>query len=374
MRIRDAITLTTKVFQYNLDQFQAAIDAKKVGGIAHNTFLVPFFIGDPGLGKTAIPRQVARMLDVPYFQTIIAQYDAGEMAGLPFVSTVEYDAVDEKGDAYKKSVNRMVRMRPTYLPDIDDDEQIVGIYNLDELPQAFLANQNICSQMVNEWRVGEHPISEGVTIVATGNKPENKAGTTSMPMHLRDRLMFIEIEANHDDFLDYAATVGIDPRVRTFIRQNSQYLHKFEVGVNAFPSPRSWEKVGSVLKMDWKKDQTHIRYHAIAGQIGDGVAKTFEAWLRVEDKMPKWQDVVAAPQSAPVFGNKDADVLYLLLGTLADKADEKNIEAILTYIRRLPAQEFSAMWAKETFLRHPKLLENKHVTAWKMKDGAKIMF
>lgn len=372
MKISDAKSLLSSVFKYNLDQYENGL---KTGKNLHNTYIIPFFRGDPGVGKTAIPNQVAAEFGVPYHQTIIAQYDAGELAGLPFLSKIEINEAyyDEKGQEHHRKVfvDRMVRLRPTYLPDPMTDEGKIGIYNLDELPQAFLANQNIASQLTNEYRVGEHAISPGITICCTGNKPENKAGTTSMPSHLRDRLMFIDIEADHDDFLKYAAQKGFDPRVRAYIKENPKYLHAFVPATDAFPSPRSWEKVSAVLSMNLPK---HLRAAALGGQIGPSVTTHFESWLRVEDRLPKLEDIVNHPDQVEVFGNKDASVLYLLLANLADYATDKRIENIIRYVNRLPNQEFAAYWAQETFTKNEGLLKHRAVTDWKLSKGAKLIY
>lgn len=356
MKISEAKILLASVMRYNIEQYEK--------GECHNTYVVPFFEGDPGVGKTAIPNQVAAEYEVDYFQTIVAQYDAGEMAGLPYKGEVVVGQ-DDKGNPIKE--DRMIRLRPDYLPTAQ-----FGIYNLDELPQAFLANQNICSQIVNEWRVGEHSISPGITICCTGNKPENKAGTTSMPSHLKDRLMFIPVDADLDDFLLYAAQRGIDPRIRAYLRQNPvNFAPKFDPGVKAQATPRSWEKASAVLSMRMPK---HIRTQALGGTIGEGQAVNFEAYLRVEDKMPKLEDILKDPDGAPVFTNKQADILYMLLANLADIAKDENIEPILKYIKRLPNQEFAAYWASDAFAKSPKLLQNKHVTKWKMTDAAKLLY
>ena len=373
MKISDAITLLTSIFNYNLGQYEKSL---RTGKNLTNTYIIPFFVGDPGLGKTAIPKHVAAQLGVPYFQTIIAQFDAGELAGLPFMTKMEVEPTIINADGTetkqaKVQVDRMIRLRPTYLPDPMTHDGKIGIYNLDELPQAFLANQNICSQLVNEYRVGEHEISPGITICCTGNKPENKAGTTSMPMHLRDRLMFIEIEADHDDFLRWATINDVDPRVRAYIKENPKYLHKFEPGLNAFPSPRSWDKTSAILSMELPK---HLRAAALRGQIGDGVTTHFEQWLRVEDRLPKLQDVIDHPDKVEVFGNKDASILYLLLANLADVANKENIGNIIKYVNRMPNQEFAAYWAQETFTKNEELLKVKAVTEWSLTRGAKLLY
>lgn len=321
-------------------------------GKNENTFVVPFFRGPPGCGKTALTRQVARELDILYRQVIIAQYDAGEMAGLPFISP---------------DGSSMIRLRPSYLPPLDAD---MGIFNLDELPQAFLANLNIASQMVNEWRVGEHPIPMTWSLCCTGNRAEDKAGTTSMPSHLKDRLMFIDITVDPDEWLGYAAERGIDPRIRSFIRQQPNLLMDFKPGTDSNPTPRSWEKTSAVLSFDLTKS---VQAESIRAQIGDGVGITFGAWLKVEDKMPRWQDVISSPNTAPVFDQKDADILYMLMATLADRADTKNIGAMITYVNRLPKQEFAVYFMTDVLKQKPDLAESKEVRQWKMKVGSHLL-
>jgi len=372
MRIPAAKKLLEEIVVNNLMEYKK--------GRSHNNFLIPFFAGDPGIGKTQIPKQVAKAHDLPYFQTIAAQFDPGELAGLPFMGEVEItDETDKEGRKTKSHFEtRMIRLRPSYLPDINDANQRVGIYNLDELPQTLLAGQNIMSQLVNEYRIGEHELSRGLSICCTGNKPENKAGTVTMPAHLKDRLMYVEVEANAEDWLGYAQQPNedgdgplVDTRIRAFIRQHPGKLSMFTPGAHASPTPRSWEKNSKIINMDLPKE---VRREAMGGQIAEGMATTFEEWLRVEDEMPKIEDIIAHPDDAPLFGNSKADILYLLLGSLADRSDKKNIGAILKYINRLPNKEFCAVFASDAFVQHPELLQIREVTEWKMKHASKLFF
>jgi hypothetical protein len=350
MKISEAKGLLGQIIAFNMEQ--------AVKGQSDNTFLVPFFRSSPGCGKTALVRQVAREMKIEYQQAIIAQFDAGELAGLPFVN---------------KEQDEMIRLRPHYLPPAPDKLQnhnAVGLFNLDELPQAFLANQNIASQLVNEWRVGEHLIPLTWSICCTGNRAEDKAGTVAMPAHLKDRLMFIDITVDPDEWLGYAAERKIDPRIRAYIKQNSARLNDFKPGSDKNPTPRSWEKVSAILSLDLTKG---VRSESIAAQIGDGDATTFEAWIRVEDKMPKWQDIVANPKTAPVFDQKQADILYMLLATLVDRCDEKNLAAMVEYVNRLPKQEFAVYFMTDLLKQKPALAETREVRNWKLKVGAHLL-
>lgn len=366
MRISEAMTVLSSVVQYNLDEFAS--------GKAHNNFVVPYFVGDPGVGKTAIPKQVAASVrevypDFCYRQSIVAQYDAGEMAGLPFMGEKAIHWADDNGN-HTDIEHQMIRLRPSYLPDPKDDQEQMGIFNLDELPQAFLANLNVVSQLVNEWRIGDHQLSRGITICCTGNKPENKAGTTSLPMHLKDRLLFLDVDVNADDSLDYFAKIGVDPRIRSYLRNNRGALHEFVVGQNAFPTPRSWEKTSALINMGFSSS---LRVQVVSGQIGQGRATEFETWLRVEDRMPKLEDIIRDPEGAPLFGSRDADILYMLMAGLADIATKQNVGQIIKYINRLPNQEFTAYWISDASKRDPDLLQTREVTKWKLEKGSKLM-
>lgn len=374
MKISNAIELLKKITAYNLEQYEADLKNPKIS----DNFIVPIFVGDPGIGKTAIPRQAAREMDLWYGQAIIAQFDAGELAGLPWLDKQQVPLIDndgkpiknEKGEIMLGEKTRMIRIRPDYLPDPEVPEQHFGIFNLDELAQAFLASQNIASQIVNEYRVGKHEIPKGITMCATSNKPENKAGTTSMPTHLRDRLMFITVEVSVDDWLAHAAQRRYDPRIRAYIRQNPKSLHSFDPAAFANPTPRSWEKAGGILTMGLSRE---VRSESLGGQIGQGEAIKFEAWLRVEDKLPKLEDILKNPEKAPVFGPKDADINYLLLSNLADIATQENVGAILKYIERLPQQEFTIYWASDALSRDKSLREAKPFHKWLVSKGSKLM-
>jgi len=362
LTIGQAKDLLQSIILYNLDRFEKGGD--------HSSFLVPFFVGDPGVGKTAITRQAAQEVEIPYFQTIVAQFDPGELAGLPFMGQVKVNR-ELNGKIVESMEDRMIRLRPSYLPDIDDEDQKIGVYNLDELPQTTLAGQNIMSQLVNEWRIGEHKISQGITICCTGNDPSNKAGTTPMPSHLKDRLLFIYVRTDHEEWGRYAARKSLNPIIRTYIRQNPGNLHGFKTGLDAFPSPRSWEKASNIMDLKLTDD---LRHAAFCGTIGEGIATEFEQFVRVKDRLPDPDEVIKNPEAAPLFRNDEADVLTLLLASLADKATEKNIGQIIKYIKRMPNKEFAAVFSQDAFSRDKSLMDTKPVTEWAMTEGAQLMF
>lgn len=354
MNIRECVATGKEIVAHNIRMMERATALTGT-----NDYIIPAFIGDPGLGKTAIPQIIAHDLDIPYEQTIVAQFDAGELAGLTFPKTIRHDDGSEEIVA--------TRLRPDYLPN-----QPVAIWNLDELPQAFLAQQNVCSQIVNQYKVGNHKISRGVTIVATGNKPENRAGTTVMPSHLKDRLSFIEVTPDADEWLEYAQQKGIDFRVRTYINEFRGNLHDFDPKADGNPTPRSWEKVGHILGLDLPSPLA--RKKLVEGQIGVKYGEKFETWLRVESRMPRFDAMIKDPHGTPTFDNgKDASVLYMFLANCADRVNEKNVEAVVEYVKRIKHADFMAWWLKDTLNQHPELRKNKVITKLTVSHASKLI-
>jgi len=352
MKISEAIKLMKEIVGYNME---VAIQGKD-----HGQFVVPYFEGEPGVGKTAIAAQVCREMDIWHNNIIVAQYDPGILSGLDIPDK------DENGKMYMKKI------RPAYLPNPEIKEQNTGIMCLDELAQGFLMHQNIMAQLVNEWRINRHLIPLGITICATGNSAKHKAGTTPMPAHLKDRLSTFKIENDTEEWLNnFAIPNGLDFRVRSYIREFPGKLQMFDPKADTCPTCRSWDKVSTWMKMGLTGK---IRTEAIQATIGNDIGTEFETWLRYEERLPKAEDILKSPLTAPVFDKpKDISLNYLILANLADRANEKNIEPMSKYVTRIPQAELLAWWLKDTLGQHSNLKKNKVITDLKMKHVAKLV-
>ena len=174
-------------------QVLAAIIRQNVAIAANGSlpreYLVPIAWGDPGLGKTEIVEAVAEDLgdlghdlldeeaDDGGWQVAYADLqtrDPAELGGLPWI---------ENG--------RAIRCRPDWLPTAGR-----GLLFLDELPQAGIANMNIAASVIRDHRIGEHKLPRSWMIVCAGNHQHNRAGTTTMPSHVRNRLVHLTIDAD----------------------------------------------------------------------------------------------------------------------------------------------------------------------------------
>lgn len=338
MKISKASELLVSVIKHNIEN--PGRDAQ----------IVPYVVGDPGLGKTSLARQAAKKAEIPIQTLIVAQYDAGELGGFPFPD----------GDT-------MRRLRPDFLPRAEVHGEH-GLLFLDELPQAPVANQNICSQMVNEWRVGEHRIPPGWTIAAAGNLQTNRAGTNRMPSHLRDRLLFIEVQADPQDWQGWYAGVAGRPEVSAFIGFRPDWLHKFDPDQEVFPSPRSWEKVGMLLDMGL---DPVIEREALTGTVGKGGAADFAAFLKIYRELPDINVIWQNPKSAPI--PKDQQTLYALCGALSYHCkDRKQLSALIEYIGRFERQDMGFFTMYQLRTRNMQLAQMAEYTKWLAVSGAQF--
>ena len=296
---------------------------------------------DPGVGKTSWIVQLIEAMGARWVILSLAQYDPAEFGGW----------IVSQGD-------KMVRLRPDWMPTNTPEEQaraeageVIGVIIIDEPQNAPTALQNIAAQLTNERRVGNHYLPDGWAIVLAGNKDSNRAGTTKMPTHLRDRLMPIQIDADLEDFVAYANKVGMSHLVTGFVRARPDLLSKFERDATAWPSPRGWDRVSTILS--WGMDAVEQTI-AIAAQVGEGVAAEFSGYLRIADSMGDPAEALANPTTYPV-PDADPSATYAMCAALSNMATADNFAAMLTYLKRFDHQEFAAFTVKDACNRKPEL-------------------
>lgn len=342
MKLSQAIQITTAAVRQQLDALAS-------GAWRSADMIIPYWEGAPGLGKTEGNTLVAKNLDLEVVTLIGSQYDPAELSGwaLPVPGT-----------------NKMARSEPDWWPDGSTATLLV----LDELPQSTTAVQNIFAQLVNERRIGKRELPPNVAITSAGNRMSDKAGTTSIPTHLRDRLMFLPVEADLEDSIAYLSRNGGDERVCGYLRARPEFLHKFDRDQTACPSPRSWDRVSTILKFGL--DPLCMSY-SIAGQVGVEASADFQSYLKVTSQMPDIDDIIANPTRATVPAN--LSILHAVCAALAKRMTDVNAHNIVTYMKRIPQQEFSAFVMKDAINRDPDLKKSNAVRQWVLTDGRALI-
>jgi len=325
MRMKTAKEILSATLTYNMEA--------KAKGMPVDQLINPQLIGDPGIGKTTVVGDVAKELEWNYVSIIVAQYDSAELSGFPFLSEA-----DDGTPLYK-------RARPDWMPAADGSAGPTVLL-FDELSQAPLSNLNLIAQLANEHRLGEHYLPTNCVLVFANNKLSNKAGTVTLPTHLRDRLMPIDIEAHLDDVIQNFNERGASPELVSFLRVFPQRMAQFDARLDACPSPRSWMRVNTLIKMGMPNEALN---HCIAGTVGAAAANDFRTHLDLHEKMIDPQTCINDPASAEL--PEDVSVSYILCAALAAKAEDGNIRNILDYATRLRHQDQVAFLVKDALMR-----------------------
>jgi hypothetical protein len=296
--------------------------------------------GPPGVGKSSLVRQAAGKAGLPVVDVRAVLLDPVDLRGLPRI----------QGDS-------ALWCPPAFLP--RDGE---GVLFLDELAQAPPLVQAACLQLTLDRRVGEYVLPQGWSVVAAGNRQEDRAGAHRLISPLLNRFVHLDLEVSADDWHDWAVGAGVAPEVRSFLRYRPALLFAFDPSTNArsFPTPRSWEFVSQVLP----HTPQELLHPVVSGCVGEGPAAEFVGFATIYKELPDPDQVLASPATTSV--PREPAVLYALCGALVErcrKASPKVLAAFVQYVGRMP-DEFGVLAMRDALAVAPKLLTLADAQAW----------
>ena len=298
----------------------------------------PVFIwGGPGIGKSAVVRQVAAAAGLPLRDVRALLLDPVDLRGLPFLGTD----------------GRAKWAAPDFLP-----SDGCGILFLDELNAAPAMVQAACYQLVLDRSLGEYRLPEGWAIVAAGNREGDRGATTRMPAPLRNRFVHLDFELDGEEWSRWAIKTGIRAEVIAFLRFRPELLSVFDRDAHAFPSPRSWEFVARMIDCGAGRG---VEHELFAGAVGAGAATEFSAFLATYRELPNIDAILLNPLQEPVPEGPAAQ--YAVSAALARCASDLNFDRICAYIERLPV-EFQVLCVRDASLRAPEVRHTPAYTRW----------
>jgi hypothetical protein len=296
-----------------------------------------FLWGGPGIGKSALVKQLASNLNIILQDVRALLLDPVDLRGLPFLG----------------QDGRSKWAAPEFLPLTGS-----GILFLDELNAAPAMVQASCYQLVLDRKLGEYTLPDSWAIIAAGNRDSDRAVTTRMPTPLRNRFVHLEFEVDVQEWSEWAVQSGIRPEVIAFLRFRPELLSAFDRDANAFPSPRSWEFASRIL--DSGPDQS-IEHELLAGAVGTGAATELSAFLHMFRELPNIDAILLNPLNEPVPENAAAQ--YAVASALARCASDTNFDRVCQYLGRMPT-EFSVLCVREASLREPAIRHTAGYTKW----------
>jgi len=318
-----------------------------------------FMWGNPGIGKTDSVRQfVAKMKQInPKFQDwylTLAHLDPTDLSGLPTF---------EEKDGIKVTT----WATPDFLP---RDPNAQGVMFLDEYNNASGAVQNACQQLIQERRIGNYYLPDGIFIIAAGNPSGQNAFSTELSAPTKNRFAHIFVKTTFDAWSDYFLAQGLSPDVTKlilgFLTQYPKYFEDEDAmnsGELNFATPRNWSKLAKVLSDNMDKDRDMIARLATA-YIGNEAGQSFASYKMESDKYQNPLEIIEG-KDFKCGGDQIGfyNTMYGVYATLyawlneggKDKAIQTGIHNLLEAVQKLKNADF--ITATATKISHSKLLE-----------------
>jgi hypothetical protein len=305
--------------------------------------------GKPGIGKSDIVEKACNEAGAQLIISHPVVSDPTDYKGLPFMN--------KEGEAHFMPFGELNALIQATEP---------TVFFLDDLGQAPQSVQAACMQLILARRINGHKISDNVTFIAATNRKEDKAGVSGLLEPVKSRFAsIIELEVNQDDWVKWALDNNMPVELISFIRFRPALLEKFEAtkDITNSPCPRTLAKVGLMQNAGLKKE---IEFEIIKGAVGEACATEYLAFLKIFRELPNIDEIVLNPKGALV--SKEPAVQYALSGAIAHRMNEQNMEALITYMHRLPA-EISVVSMKDAITKNRELAFNKAYIQWSAKMG-----
>ena len=275
--------------------------------------------GVPGLGKSSIVAEVARDLNLDLIDLRLPQLDSPDLRGLPVPN---------------RESKKAEWFYPDFLPNSGN-----GILFLDEIEKASVAVKNAALQLVLDRRIGSYLLPTGWGIVGAGNREEDGCYSTQLGSALANRMIHFEIEPDLDTWIDWARKHGIRDEIFGYLAFRPEHLYKYEAGANAFPSPRSWAMLNTMLEGVESQTEINELLEAVVGKV---VGTEYRAWwtvyrnVDVEDiivkgVLPAFEHLEQGKEKSFIFATTTAVAHYIKKRDNV-KGVEANIARFVSYI------------------------------------------
>jgi MoxR-like ATPase len=291
---------------------------------------MPIFTwGPPGIGKSAIIKQVAAQLGMKSIDIRLSQMDPTDLRGVPYPANdattkdivdavvaaasqavqATMESIGSDGNAFEVAARVVAEAAakaaaeyagkpgmkwapPAILPRNPDDRVVVFLDEMNTAPQSI---QAAAYQLVLDRRLGEYTLPENCVVVAAGNRQTDNGATFKMPTPLMNRFVHLELEHSFDDWYEWAIETQQDRDVVAYLTFSKADLMQFDPRSSSrgFATPRSWEFVSKMKKHNQGRNlPIPILRTLYAGAIGDGLAIKFTEFSRRAAELPNPTDIL----------------------------------------------------------------------------------
>lgn len=203
-------------------------------------------IGPPGIGKTQIMEQIAEECGVGLVAYTITHHTRQSAVGLPMITQETFE-----GETYSVTEYTMSEIIASVYRCIRDEGKKEGILFIDEINCVSETLTPAMLQFLQCKTFGNRAVPKGWIIVAAGNPPEYNKSVRDFDMVTLDRVRSIEVEADLDIWMNYAADKHVYGVILSYLQLRKKNFYRIETDVDGlrFVTARGWEDLSVLMQM-----------------------------------------------------------------------------------------------------------------------------
>ena len=316
-------------------------------------------VSPPGTGKSSIVVRAAQRMNAVYTPVYAATMEAVDARGLPYPQE-------------HASGHKVVKWAaPSFLPLRLLEDQYPGdrgfLVNFDDWfqapPPVLRATVRSIYGDGHERRIGDFPILSRVRFVATGNREQDRAGVYRPETYVNDRITYIEVEPDYQDWvsgaisgfaapeidtsypgtrraINAAVAKGVPDELIAYVQWTKQ-CYEFSAEQRSFKSPRSIERLGRFIRAFDAAGINGDTLHEVAcGTVGEAEATKFMAFHKLRAELP---DIDAILRGEPVELPAKSEILYIVCTTVLRTAKKEQTHNVAKFLDRLSQLEKGGM-------------------------------
>lgn len=210
-----------------------------------------FMIGAPGIGKTAIMKQIAEELNVGLVSYSMTHHTRQSALGLPIIEKKVYDNVEYNISRY--SMSEIIAATYDLMEETGYKE---GILFLDEINCVSETLAPSMLQFLQYKIFGQHRLPSGWIVVTAGNPPEYNKSVKEYDIVTLDRLKVLNVEPDYEVWKEYALNNNIHGSIISFldIKKECFYIVETTTEGKNYVTARGWEDLSKMIDIYEAKD------------------------------------------------------------------------------------------------------------------------
>lgn len=287
---------------------------------------VPLIVGESGIGKTALAREIANKNDYELITIDANLLKEGEIGGLPTV---------ENGKTKYATHTKLAEIQ-----EYTNKNKSVLLF-IDELNRCEHAVQQELMNLILNREINGFALNDNVKILAAmnpSNKYENyrdsEYAVVDMDQAQEDRFVWLDMDVDVKEWIKWGMSKNgnIDEDIIEFISTFPEYLSTPHSRDSIKATPRSYERVSKAYKI-YKKNKEKYSFDVflstVKGNLGVSISTDFASFIKSKKKPMIKAEEVFSYDILPNHIKEEIEVennsrLYILAKTCLLYLDELN--------------------------------------------------